>query len=279
MHNALFGAFVHYRRTGEIIDVWRHRHFQLSAQHEEIIDDFDGAVSACRSANIMEEPGPILLPPTRYRALVAGDDSVIFQLPPAADERDLRDSFFDSFGAAARRVGQIVTGTHHYEHHQNVSFCSGLFWPLDGDTYLFGPKPTSILMKHPYQKVSFRVGRDPSLHGQSGLAALRGTALGLWPSCRRIPILREYLQAILSKTRSTSAKTIAANPLYTPDSIIAETNDHFAGHQPAALAFTWVRYGIDHDKLLDFSRYMRTVPLPFEGDFPAFRQVYAVDRL
>lgn len=213
--------------------------------------------------------------------LVAGDDNLLAIIRPHPALTRILDAGCQMLGLKGNAVfrGRDV---------HKIEYCSGLFWPVNElqppdaqqYRYVFGPKPGRVLCKLPYVKVNS--GRSDQNRGQ--LAQFRGNLLGLVDTTYRIPVLREYISAMLSLTNK-----VEATPTISPYSVRAEiskqTNDAglkaarlaFA-HDPVTLTFMRDRYGWTPQDLRDFVTHLRSIKrLPARDHFFRVHELYDAD--
>jgi hypothetical protein len=83
---------------------------------------------------------------------------------------------------------------------RHASFCSGLFWPVNGVT-VFGPKIGRFLSKFFFHTNSLPASQRASW--------LKGVVVGMAPSVSHIPILRAVLTQLHSSLSTTKAMVVA----------------------------------------------------------------------
>jgi hypothetical protein len=132
------------------------------------------------------------IPTNCWRAIILGDDVVLLV------RRSRRFSVEEvriEFALAGMEAEPILR-----EDPIDLTFCSQRFWPT-GDGTVLGPKVGRFLSKFAWTLADTR--------GDRLLQLARGNALGLYNSCRHVPVVGEFLERILQLTDS-----VVVNPVY-----------------------------------------------------------------
>lgn len=262
LHNYVDKSFVLWQMTGFIPALMHHRSpihatADLPMEQEDHYFALGGRDCQHHSLNLAH---PIRQPPILH--LVAGDDAVTLVHQPQWTARTGIPAGPHVLAHIITRylqLGQIVTGTWRPQI-RDVDYCSGMVWPM-GDHWLFGPTPGRILTKMPWVKVDVRAKMDRRGRHQTGLTLLRGNALGVWPICQHIPILREYVLHILQNTSHITAKPAV---LYRTFSYLSDVlapgispgGETFHGYHANTLSALYDRYGWSPTTLTGWSAFL-----------------------
>jgi len=264
MHNALHKAFVHYKLTGELVDVYSHRRTTEVVRTATVFDDTVEPYAAVETLWTDEAYDPVTQPyhptgpPNRMQQMVAGDDSLTAYSPHSRFTAD----HVPPMVALYSRMGQLAVAVWHGTRWADCEYCSGIFWHIAPNTRIFGPKPGRILAKACIIKDSVRAGADAAASYQQGVSLLAGNLLGLRVLCQDIPILREYMRHMLKITRKYKAQPVRTMQIWTHrDRNVArdmryDPNAPTLPHNPTVVAQMFARYGWTTQTLASFERFL-----------------------
>ena len=161
----------------------------------------------------------------QFRILVMGDDGVIVLSRALLVELGGQDGIRNYF----RQLGFTLTSSETTV--ENLEFCSGLFYPVNG-TYIYGPKPGRVLAKTFWTQVDLNPAKTKQW--------LRGVVKGLMSDCTHIPLMGPWLHHLLPHNTEScefqqEERRIRSATQVPPDR--------------STIEFTMARYGISEDDI------------------------------
>ncbi len=149
-------------------------------------------------------------------------------------------------------------------------FCSGCFMPVDAEHYVFTPLPGRVL-----SKVAFIAHPEASVAKKR--AMLAGNLIGLWRTCWRTPILREYIVGLLAKLKGVQPDFRDVFQRGPAEEAVPAWTDALPPHSAETMAWMEERYGWTDAELKAFAKSIRKAELGTVAVIPAMEQVVAED--
>ena len=181
------------------------------------------------------------VPKHGYRAIFLGDDVLVIISKKYRDRISV-----DAVSAEYLRAG-FVSEPKIHEHPRDGSFCSQRFWPVAEGTIL-GPKIGRFL---------YKAGWTTS-HEHSPQTHMRGVALGIANWTSGIPVVREYVDAILRLTSKVEATPIRP-----------WMKEAVRPHHASADTWSWLHRwypGINVDAIVGELKAMSRIPCLLKSD-------------
>jgi len=152
----------------------------------------------------------------------------------------------------------------------DVAYCRSTLMPY-ADSWFLTPFPGRLITRLPYVRC----------HVDDKDACMRGSALGVWPSCWRTPLLNRFVQRIWALTahvepnmdyfKSVKWNWHSQEMLEAPDIAAPIVDD------PAAVAWLYERYGIDRSMYDAAVEQLTTLRLDSHPIIPAVQIMALVD--